>query len=95
MVECDEDRIFREQCEKFLSVDNIVDIIRDYNCCKRRCLKVMSPNHQRANYEESLLFIVTLRNNLLAKSKEDRAEKIFNILKSMIFLLLSIYFNTF
>jgi hypothetical protein len=74
MTECEEDRIFREQCEKFLSVDNIVDIIRDFKCCKNNCLKVISPNHEKANYTESLLFIVTLRSNLLAKTKEDRAE---------------------
>lgn len=96
MLESEEERKFHDQCERFLSVDNIVDIIRDFKCCKNNCLQVISPNYKKANYEESLQFIVTLRNKLLAKSKEDRAENIFKMLKcNYKFLFINKYYHYF
>lgn len=81
VMEKESDREFEIQCENFLSMESINKVIFSSRCCKFNCIQMISPNYQKGNYSESFLFAQSLRNEILGRSKEERAEKIYGMLK--------------
>ena len=80
VLDSEEDRKYFDECEKFLSTESIMKVISK-DCCKKKCIKKISPGYQDANYSESVLFSRCLRKELLGKSKQERADRIFSMLK--------------
>ena len=70
-------------CEDFLGNEALNSIITKFNCCKFNCIQRISPGWAKCNFSESLEFCYDLRKRLLGRTKEDRAEKIFEMLKGM------------
>jgi hypothetical protein len=87
VLENETDRIFEEECEKFLSTESI-DKILNNRCCKYNCIKVISPNYEKCNYSDSFLFIQSLRTELLCRTREERAERIYDMLKGIVIVIL-------
>lgn len=82
VMEDENDRKFDEECERFLSYDSMERVICKFRCCKFNCLKEqISPEYKKGNKSESYLFVQTIRTELLARTKEERASKIYELLK--------------
>jgi hypothetical protein len=85
VTENEADRRFEQECENFLSYESMERVIEKYRCCKLNCLKEqISPDYKKGNKSESYLFVQTIRTQLLARTKEERATKIYEILKGFI-----------
>ena len=87
-----------KNCESFLSIESIQKVVCGIRCSKHNCIQNISPNYQQGNYCESFQFVQSLRTDILARSKEERASKIYEMLKGfyyylvLLLLLLLLYY---
>ena len=71
-----------------MSIESIQKVVCGIRCCKHNCIQNISPNYQQGNYSESFQFVQSLRTDILARSKEERASKIYEMLKGFYYYLL-------
>jgi hypothetical protein len=84
VLETKEDRDYLEECEEFLSKEKIHKIVSNKRCCKKDCLKVISPDYLEGDYRPSYNFVYLMRKQILGRTKQDRTKQVLELLEGVV-----------
>jgi hypothetical protein len=78
-----EEKLFEKKVLNFLSHDSIMSVCSN-NCCKKKCIQILSPDAANFDYKESMRFVYNVRSDLIKSNptKEKVEEKIKILLQS-------------